>query len=87
MIISTDGGISAAKVPEAATEPVARPGSYLLSNISGTAIREKAADVATLEPLAAPKSAEAKTVDEARPPGIRARKIRAAPNKLRVRPA
>ena len=69
-IMRTEGGIMEPSVPAAATEPVARPGSYFALSISGMAILPKAAAEATLEPLAAPKNALATTVAEASPPGI-----------------
>ncbi|MCY1384859.1 hypothetical protein D9M69_731610 [compost metagenome] len=50
-------------------------------------MREKAAAVATLDPEDEAKSAEAMTVAEARPPGMRPISIRALENRPRVSPA
>ena len=51
------GGINAPSVPDAATTPVASPGSYFALSISGTASLDIAPAIATLEPLAAAKPA------------------------------
>ena len=77
-IIRMLGGINAPSVPDTATLPQASPRSYPALSISGMAIRENEAAVATDDPDAAANKAEATTVDEASPPGTRPRKMRAA---------
>jgi hypothetical protein len=67
--IRIEGGISEPSVPAEATQPVARPGSYLCLSISGTAMRLMPAAVATDDPEAAAKSVQAATLATASPPG------------------
>ncbi len=58
-----------AKVPEAATEPMANFLSYPKRSISGTQIGVNAAAEAVLDPEAAAKPAAARIVDIESPPG------------------
>jgi|TARA_B110000305_G_scaffold104144_1_gene117035 hypothetical protein len=69
------GGINEPRVPDAAITPHANPGSYLYFNISGTAMRDIADAVATLEPDADANNAQAATLVTANPPGILDKKI------------
>tara|TARA_B110000971_G_scaffold132622_1_gene135733 strand:+ start:271 stop:597 length:327 start_codon:yes stop_codon:yes gene_type:complete len=68
-IITMLGGINEPNVPDAATVAVAKPLSYLYLSISGTAILDIAEAVATLDPHAEAKRAEAPTDAIAKPPG------------------
>ena len=87
MTIRILGGISDANVPEAAIQPALKRLSYPNDVISGKAIFVNTAALTTVEPLAAPKAADAIVVAIASPPGRRPNQLYAALYKSVVKPA
>src|SRR4030043_1344524 len=68
IIVPTFGGIRASRVPPAAIQPMLSDVSYLYFLSSGNAILANTAEVAILEPHAAPNMPAAPTVTIKSPP-------------------